>query len=170
MAKQSVQEGDIVAPRHDPSPLEPYAKSKALELAGQSPDFEHHWFRRDELAEKLRPHEIGDKHVGFLMVDAWEVVDNTKGVTQGRSRDDAGKPVDTVMTNGELILCRTRKENHAKYAVIEKLRDNMIDKRLSGGEGHKFTEGTAGATFKTRTAGGRDSLDASATDIIAGVQ
>jgi len=156
----------VVPPRNDPKPLEPYARSRALELQGLNPDFHHQWFRPDEVANKTRPHEIGDKFVGYFMVDAWEVVDTTHGVTQGRARDDAGKPVDTVMTNGELVLLRTTKENYAKYERIEELRDAIIDKRLAGGQAHNFGYGTK---FKTRTAGGRNSIDAAPSDILQGV-
>lgn len=141
----------IVPPRNDPKALEPYAKSKALELQGRTPGFKYEWIRRSDVEYKSRPHEIGDSVVGFLMVDGWEVVDSRQGVTQGRARDDAGRPVDTVMTNGELVLMRTTDENHAKYQVIERKRDALIDKRLAGGQRHSF--GNA-SNFKTRTVGG----------------
>ena len=156
----------VVPPRNDPKPLEPYARSRSLELAGLNPDFVHQWFRRDEIADKTRAHEIGAVGVGFLMVDAWEVVDTTMGVTNGRARDDAGKPVDTTVTNGDLVLLRTTKENYEKYEVIGRKRDELIDQRLAGGQAHNFGFGTS---FKTRTAGGRASLDAAPTKILEGV-
>lgn len=165
MAKPT-EDVPVVAPRNDPKALEPYAQSKSLQLAGQDPDFEYQWFRKDQLTVKLRQHEVGDKHTGFLMVDPWEVVHYSAELSQGRPRDDAGKPVDTTVTNGELVLCRTPKTNYAKYAVIEKKRDDLIDARLSKGVREPLGDGS---TFKTRTVGGRDGLGANANNILAGV-
>lgn len=156
----------VVPPRNDPKALEPYGKSRALELAGRDPGFEYQWFRKDQLPTKTVPHEIGRPDVGYLMVDAWEVVHKTKGLEQGRSRDDAGKPVDTVMTNGELVLCRLPKSEFAKYAVIDRKTDELISKRLTGGEKHAFGEATF---FKTRTLGGRQAEASSVNDILQGV-
>ena len=159
-----------VPPRNDPNPLEPYAKSKALEARGLNPDFEYQWFLPAELAKKLVPHEIGDQWTGYLMVGPWEVVDNKQGVTTGRARDDAGQATDTVMTNGELIFCRIHKSEYAKYGVIERKRDEIVEKRLAG-ERHDFGGGTGmgGTTFKTRTAGGRAGLGADPSNITQGL-
>ncbi len=165
MAKETVP---TVAPRNDPKPLEPYAKSLSTQVAGARPGFVQHWFRPDQLSglkSKLNPHEIGNDHTGYFMVDGWTVVD-TKDVKLERGMDSAGKPLDTKVTNGELILCETTAENHSKYALIEEKNDKLIDKRLAGGERHNLGGRT---TFKTRTMGGRDSLDASANDILQGV-
>lgn len=165
-ARDQIPEGKIVPPRNDPKALEPYARSKALELQGRDPEFEYQWFRPDQLSEKLSRHEIGNQFTGFLMVDPWEVVDTTQGVTQVRTRDDAGRGVDTTMTNGDLVLCRTPRANHAKYAVIEQRMDEKIDQRLAGGQAHNFGYGT---TFKTRTVGGDPERHSVATKVLEGI-
>ena len=155
---------ETVAPRNDPKALEPYAKSQATKVSGARPGFTQHWFRKDQMEQKLRAHEIGNSHVGFLMVDGWTVV-SRGAVTLERGMASAGTPTDTTVTNGELFLCETPDENFAKYAVIERKMDALIDGRLSGGE----TLNLGGNTkFKTRTAGGRAGLEASANDILNG--
>lgn len=145
----------VVAQRNDPNPLEPYRKSRSTEIAGRRPGFTYEWFRRDQLAVKLSPHQIPDeltgKYTGFLMVDGWEAVPVDKIEIPGPGMPSAGKPVDTVVTNGELVLCCTPDENYAKYAVIERKLDQLVDKRLTAGESHDFGD----ASFKTRTMGDR---------------
>ena len=142
---------ETVAPRNDPKPLEPYAKSQATKVSGARPGFTQHWFRPEQLeglGSKLRPHEIGNEHVGFFMVDGWTVVEN-KDVKLERGMASAGKPTDTMVTNGELILCETPTENFSKYAIIEAKMDALIDRRLSQGETHSYGD----TSFKTRTHG-----------------
>lgn len=163
MPKQD--DAPVVAPRNDPAALEPYSRSRALELAGRRPDMEYQWIRRDQVADYTRAREIGNQYTGYLMVDPWEVVDDKQGLSQGKARADAGKPVDTVMTNGELILVCTTKENHRKYAVIEEKMDGLIDKRLSKGERINLP---GGSNFKTRTVGGRAGLDIDPNEALSG--
>ena len=162
MAKEAVP---TVATRNDPRPLEPYAKSQATRISGEKPGFTYQWFRPEQLAEKLSKHEIGNDHTGYFMVDPWEVVSKEAITLPGPGMASAGKPTDTTVTNGELILCCTPTENHAKYQAMERLNDALIDKRLTGGEKINFGSRTS---FKTRTMGGRDALEASANDILAG--
>lgn len=166
---KSIEVVETVAPRNDPNPLAPYAKSQALQLSGMDPAFAYEWFRQDQLKVKLSRHEIGSEATGYLMVEPWEVV-SVGDVGQGRAREDAGKPLDTKVTNGELILCRTPKDNHAKYGVIEAANDSLIDKRLSQGERHRMGSSSHPINFKTRTAGGRAGLGADPNDIIGGIQ
>lgn len=144
---------ETVAPRNDPKSLEPYAKSLATKVSGARPGFTQHWFRPDQLTglkSKLLPHEIGGVHTGYHMVDGWTVV-SLDAVKLERGMDSAGKPTDTTVSNGDLILCETPNENFAKYAVIEAKHDQLIDKRLSGGESVSFGD----TSFKTRTHGDR---------------
>lgn len=162
MPKETAPEVPTVAPRNDPKSLEPYARSRSLEVAGMDPDFAYQWCRKDELPRKLVAHEIGNRDVGYLMVDAWEVVHVKKGLDQGRGRDDAGKPLDTSMTNGELVFLRLHKSEFAKYAVIENKTDSLISKRLTKGESHDFGDKT---TFKTRTTTG----NAKTADLLQGI-
>lgn len=162
MPKETAPEVPTVAPRNDPKAMEPYARSRSLEVAGMDPAFEYQWFRKDELPRKLIAHEIGQPGVGYLMVDAWEVVQKQKGLDQGRGRDDAGKPVDTTMTNGELVFCRLPKAEFAKYAVIERIADEAISRKLTKGESHDLGDKT---TFKTRTTTG----NAKTADLLQGI-
>ena len=154
----------VVAPRNDPKALEPYAKPQWSKIKNQRPDREYQWFRRDQLDYKTRPHEIGNAHTGFLMVDGWDI-EHDDSIQTGRQRDDAGSPVDTVVTNGELVLCSTPKSNFAKYQVIERKQDALIDQRFTGGQKIGFGGKTS---FKTRTVGGRDGIEQSAHDILQG--
>lgn len=161
----SKEETKVVPPRNDPNPLEPYSRSRALELAGRDPGFHYEWKHPSDVATHLRPQEIGDQFTGYLMIDPWEVVDDRQGVTQGRGRADAGKAVDTTVTNGELVLMRTTQENAAKYRVIEQRRDRLIDQRLYKGERVNLP---GGSNFKTRTVGGRDGLSIDPNDALQG--
>jgi hypothetical protein len=163
-AKETVP---VVAPRVDPVSLEPYRKSQATKFANERPGFKYHWFRPDELPVKLRPHEIGSPHTGYLMVDAWEVVKSGEIELPGPGLPSGGKPLDTTVNRGDIVLCCTPEANFAKYGVIEKKMDTLIDHRLTGGERVNFGQKT---NFKTRTVGGREGLDASATDVLAGVR
>jgi len=151
MAAKTEAPVETVAPRNDPAPLDVYRKSQATKIAGQRPGFHYEWFRPDQLAIKLKPHQIPDentgKYTGFLMVDAWEVVRDDSITLPGPGMPSAGKPTDTTVTNGELILCCTPESNYAKYAHIEKLQDDIIDRRLSVGESVNFGD----TSFKTRT-------------------
>ena len=156
----------VVPPRNDPKALEPYGKSQALQLAGRDPGFEYQWFRRDQLPTKTASHEIGHESFGFWIVEGWEVVHKTKGLEQGRARDAAGRPGDTVMTNGELVLCRLPKTEYAKYAEMDRRSDAQISARLTGGEKHTLGNGTY---FRTRTLGGRLAESTSVTEILKGV-
>jgi hypothetical protein len=158
-------EPPTVAPRNDPNPLAPYAQSQALRLTNTRPGFVQQWVRRDEVEKYGRRKEIGNPAVGYLMIEPWTVVDTTSGYEQGRPRDDASAGVDTVMTNGEMILMETTEENHKKYAVIESLNDDMIDKRLSHGE----KSDRNGVSAKNRAVGGRSGMSAKVNDVLAGV-
>lgn len=155
----------VVPPRNDPNPLEPYAKSQALQISNARPGFVQQWVKADEVHKYTRRQEIGDPSTGYLMVEPWQVVDRTSGYEQGRKRDDASEGVDTVITNGELILIETTEENHKKFAIIEAKRDEQIDKRLAQGEKSQ----RSGVTAKQRSMGGRDGMHAQVKDVLAGV-
>ncbi len=157
------KEVPTVAKRNDPAALEPYAKSQATKAEGQDPAFAYHWFREDQLDVKCRPHEIGNERTGYLMVAGWQPVAQTEGIVTGRGPAAGGTSTDTTIRKGDLVLCKLPKEEHAKYAVIEKKNDAIVDKRLSAGERHEFGQNTR---FKTRTVGGRGGLDASTSDVL----
>jgi hypothetical protein len=56
-------------------------------------------------------------------------------------------------------------ENYAKYAVIERKRDKLIDARFTQGQRANYGHKTS---FKTRTAGGLDGLEGNVSDILQG--
>jgi hypothetical protein len=154
----------VVAERNDPKQLEPYAKSRAT-TANARPGFHREWFLPAQLPKKLTDHEIGNEYTGYLMVQGWSVVPVEK-VQLERGMASAGRPVDTVASNGELVLCETPLENYAKYDVIKQREDKLIDQRLTGGEKVNFGGKTS---LKVRTVGGRDGLDVSTNDVLHGV-
>lgn len=154
-----------VPQRNDPKPLEPYRKSRSTEIAAQRPGFQYQWMRPEDVEWKSRPHEIGNKHVGYFEVGGWEVVRKNEIKTPGPGMPSAGTPVDTTVTNGELILMCLPDAEHIKYAEMERLNDELIDKRLTTGESHSF----GNTSFKTRTTGGKASLDANVNKILEGV-
>ncbi len=154
-----------VAKRNDPAALEPYAKSQSTKAENVPAGFVPQWFRTGstEMDEKLRPHEIGDATTGYLMVAGWQVCTREDGIITGRGPAAGSNTTDTTITKGDLTLCMLPVEEHAKYAKIESLRQLAVDKRLTGGERHNFGSQT---TFRTRTVGGQEALDASAADIL----
>ncbi len=130
----SSKDAPTVPKRNDPAALEPYAKSQATKAENQDPNFAYEWFREDQLELKLHRHEIGSQSTGYLMVEPWEHVTQDQGIALGRGPASDGKPLDTRVRKGDLWLCRTPKDNHAKYARIEHENDALIDRRLSGGQ------------------------------------
>jgi hypothetical protein len=144
----------VVAPRNDPPKVDIYSRSRAHEIEGKNPGFHYEYFSQDPkhpsyVGNRLRKHEIGDPQAGYAMVDAWEVVHDGE-VQQGRKRADDTKGVDTTVTHGGLILCRTPKENHAKYQAINDRRSEQSQRMLTAGEksGNRFV------SLRTRVAAG----------------
>lgn len=124
----------IVPPRNELKKVEVYAVSRAYELAGKDPNYEYFYASADErhpqyVGKYLQRQEIGDPAAGYALVEPWEVV-HSKEVTQGRARDDQGKPIDTSVRNGDTILIKTSKANYAAYEEIERRRDAGNAKRL----------------------------------------
>jgi hypothetical protein len=154
-----------VPKRKDPAALEPYAKSQSTRAENQDPRFQYEWFRIDQLEEKLRRHEIGDQTTGYLMVEPWEHVTDDQGIVTGRGPAADGKPLDTRIRKGDLWLLRTPKENHAKYARIEQIRDGLITDRLVKGERHTVGKNSR---IQTRVVGGHDGLDADVNNMAFG--
>ncbi len=145
-----------VAKRNDPTALEPYARSQSTKADNMPAGMVGHWFRKDQLEEKCRPHEIGDASTGYLMVAGWQVCTKSDGIVTGRGPAAGSNTTDTTVSKGDLTLCMLPAEEHAKYAVIERARDVSVSKRLAG-EKHSFGSNTK---FSSRVTGGRDGLDA----------
>lgn len=119
-----------VPKRKDPKKVEVYSRSRAFELAGRDPGSKYQWMSKDHgnpsyYGKFTRPHEIGNAATGYAQAAAWEFVSSADGVTNGRPRDDQGKPIDTALHNGDLVLMRTTAENYAAYEEIEKRQDAL---------------------------------------------
>lgn len=145
-------ETPTVPKRKDPKKVEVYARSRAFELAGRDPNCRYQWMSKDPsnpsfYGKFTRKHEIGNPATGYAQVDAWEFVSSTDGVTMGRPRDDQGKPIDTALHNGDLVLMKTAAENHEAYAEIER-RQDALQARAIGSDKMKIP----GATHTHRVA------------------
>lgn len=121
----------VVAARNDTrSGVDVYARSKAHEIQGRDPGFEYEYFSTDPthpsfVGERLKKHEIGNPVAGFCMVDPWEVVKSTD-VVQGAKRPDDTKGLDSTITHGKMVLCRTPKANRAKYDEINRRKAEAV--------------------------------------------
>lgn len=129
-----------VAGRNDPPKgLDVYARSRAHELSRQDPKFDYQYVSRDPkhpqfVGNYLKPREIGNPIAGYVMLDPWEVVHEGETEQQGRKRADDGKPVDTTMTHGSMIMVRTPKANAEKARLMN---DRITEKQsaaMSDGE------------------------------------
>jgi len=140
----------VVPPRNDPKKVEVYAVSRASQLNGEDPNFHYEWKALDPKNPSYhgryeRRHEIGDNESGFATCEPWQFVMSNEGVTQGRPRDDMGKPVDTAMRHGDLVLMRTTRENAAVYEEIERRKDAAKSRRMAS---DKSSGNGATQTFK----------------------
>lgn len=136
MAKE---EPKAVPPRNDLKKVEVYGRSRAFELAGRDPDGHYEYKSLDPANPSYygkfqHRHEVGDAQSGFAIAEPWEFVSSKDGVTTGRPRDDQGKPVDTAMRNGDLVLMRTSKDNAAVYEEIDRLKALAQTKQLAADE------------------------------------
>lgn len=151
-----------VAKRNDPAAYEPYAKSESTKAMGQDPEFVYEWHRPDEIEAKCRAHEIGDATTGFLMVGPWQVVTKTEGIITGRGPAAGSNNTDTTVSRGDLVLIKLHRAEHAKYGVIERKRQDAIERRLYIGERHSVGRNS---TIQTRVVGGHAGLDANINDM-----
>jgi hypothetical protein len=128
MDKQSAE--PVVPKRKDPKKVEVYARSRAFELAGRDPGSKYQWMSKDPsnpsfYGKFTKRHEVGNAATQYAQADAWEFVSSAEGVTTGRPRDDQGKPIDTALHNGDLVLMKTTAENYAAYEEIERRQDAL---------------------------------------------
>lgn len=142
----------VVPKRKDPKKVEVYARSRAFELAGRDPGCKYQWMSKDPsnpsyFGKFTQAHEVGNAATGFATADPWEFVSSTEGVKTGRPRDDQGKPIDTAMHNGDLVLMKTTTDNYAVYEEIEKRKD-ALQARAIGSDKLKIP----GATHTHRVA------------------
>jgi len=123
-------------PRNDFKTAALYKNSRALELQGRDPDYHYEYLSTNPehpsyIEKKLRAHEIGNQASGFATVDGWEVVhaNNDRALPVER-RDDQGKPVDSTVRYGRQVLCRIRRDEHAKYKLAEEAYQNVLEKQI----------------------------------------
>lgn len=101
--------------------------SRALDLQGRDSEFVYEYKSTDPdspayIGKVLREHERGGELSGYAVIGPWEVVHSQtdKEVRALDPRQDQGKPVDTTVRYGaKQILCRIRKDEHAKYGAVE---------------------------------------------------
>lgn len=142
----------IVPKRKDPKKVDIYSRSKAFELAGRDPGCKYQWMSTDQgnpsyYGKFTRKHEVGNNATGFAVAEPWEFVSSVEGVTAGKARDDQGKPVDTAMRNGDLVLMKTSADNYENYLEIER-RQDALQARAIGSDKLKIP----GATHTHRVA------------------
>lgn len=139
----------VVPDRNDAPTTDVYSRSRAEQISGKNPGFEYQYFSTQPnhpqyFGKKLQRHEIGDERIGYQLVEPWERVE-AGTVTQGVKRADDTKGVDTTITHGDMILCRTPKANHAKYGATEERLQSYIDKQF------RADVANLGAGVKVRT-------------------
>lgn len=124
-------------PRNDFKSSVLYKNSRALELQNRDPEYVYEAFSTDPdspayIGKRLVSHERGNPSSGYVSVGAWEVVHSQtdKAVRQLDPREDQGKPIDTVMRYGRQVMCRIRRDEHAKYAVAEQAGQEALERQL----------------------------------------
>ncbi len=126
--------GPVVPGRNDvPEGMEIHARSRAGELSGQDPEFAYQWVSKDQRSPQfveryLRDREIGSPVAGYYTAPAWELVKQGE-VKQGQKRADDGKPVDTTLTNGDLVCIRTTKRNAERERLMK---DRITEAQAAG--------------------------------------
>jgi len=139
MAQQQLEAPKKVPARNDlkSSPL--YKGSRATHLQNRDPNFVYEWKTTDEnhphslkASGCLEEHERGHAVGGFVSIGGWEVVQRSSNdkVLQAETREDQGKPVDTLIRRGRQVLCRLPREEHAKYQVAEQAYQEAIEKQI----------------------------------------
>ena len=142
-----------VPPRNNLKKVEVYARSRANELSGKNPGTRYEWKSVDPknpsyYGKFAAAHEVGNDAVGFAMAEPWEFVSSKEGVESGRPRDDQGKPIDTAMKHGDLVLMKTTADNYEVYAEIDRRMDALKAKSLRNGDNEQYADGKAG--YKAR--------------------
>lgn len=162
----------VVAARNDAaSGIDVYSRSKAHEIQGKDPAFHYEYFSTDPahpqyVGERLKKHEIGNPAAGFCMVDPWEVV-KEKDVIQGAKRADDTKGLDSTVTHGKMVLCRTPKGNRAKYDEINRRKAEAV--ALAAARQQKTYGGVVRARAAVHTGFAEDGAgDANFDDVRAG--
>lgn len=151
-----------VPPRNDQKKVEVYARSRASEISGKNPDSHYEWKSTDPKSpgyygKYTSKHEIGNDLSGYAMAEAWEFCSNKDGLEPGRPRDDTGKPIDTAMRHGDLVLMRTTKDNKAVYDEIDRRTDEVKSKRLRAGDDERVQGANGGsASYRARVGVGYD--------------
>jgi hypothetical protein len=114
-----------------------FKKGAPTDVFGEKePGFEYQWVERldpshpQHVDNYLNPRNIGDQEVGYATMEPWEICSSKREHFTGNRREDSGKPIDTTITNGSLILIRTTAENYAVAKEYDLLRQQATAKRL----------------------------------------
>jgi hypothetical protein len=149
----------VVPPRNNFRKQPVFVKASIADVEGREAGFKYKWVEERDVnhpqhvSRFLKPQHVGDSSIGYAQADAWEVCSSKASEGKGRIRDDQGKPVDTAVRNGSLILVRTTEENHAVYDEYERLRELAHARRLRQGDSAALAGDNGGAaTYKARFA------------------
>ncbi len=128
-----------VAPRNNFTKSDLRRNSRALDLQNRDPNFVYEYKATDpshpfclKKTGQLGEHEHGNQIGGFVTVTGWQPVhrQTDPNVAPLESREDQGKPVDTLVRYGSQILCRIPKEEYEKYAVADGSYQDAIQKQV----------------------------------------
>lgn len=103
-------------------------------IPSKDPNFVYQWVLRDHLSNYLRPRKVGDPATGFETMSAWEVVRDDNAAELGRTRDDNGKPVDSLLQHGRMVAIRIPASEYAKLERAGAKMAKTRDARLARGE------------------------------------
>jgi hypothetical protein len=121
-----------------------FKKGTPADIQGErDPNYEYQWVEgRDTnhpsyVDKYLNPRYVGDPEIGYAKMEAWEIASSKQERFSGNVRDDQGKPVDTTVWNGSMILIRTPKENASIAREYDLQRQEATARRLGHNESDK---------------------------------
>lgn len=113
-------------------------------ITDRDPDYRYQFFRPDEIADKQRATRVQvndyDNETSEVHdIPGWEVChrENGKESLPG-SRPDAGKPIDTVLTQGNMVCMRLRKDHWDVLQRVQENRADQYEQRLRLGAAKEF--------------------------------
>lgn len=125
--------------RRDPEDRPVVAQWKTDVVDNQDPNFVYHFFREDEIRDKLRPSRISltDFETGEQMIvpiAGWQLVHRETGPEEAAGyRPDEGKPLDTLLRHGPHVCMKLPKADWAALQRKQEQRADAYEERLRGG-------------------------------------
>ncbi len=139
-----------------------FVKADIADQAGKRPGYTRKWMycgAADHTAANhpsfyanfLKARHLGDQEIGYCKQEPWSVVQ--AGGSDGRPRDDQGKPTDGALRHGDLICMETPDENYAVEVEADRLKDLARAKRLRQGDSERQSWGNGGVSTYTARVG-----------------